>query len=155
MLYSWLCRPHLAHWRNDDFSLAQVQAEYLPQTRGRGDADPFLVCIGEQPVGYIQSYDASAGDPDWWPDSPGTDVLGIDLFISDPDRIGQGLGTAIVKQFSAMLMRDPAIVQIRVDPHPDNKRAIGCFAKAGFEKVASITTPDGPAVMMVLDRVDR
>ena len=49
-------------------------------------------------------------------------------------------------------MKDPRVKEIRVDPHPDNLRAIGCYAKVGFKKIGAITTPDGPAIMMTLKR---
>lgn len=88
---------------------------------------------------------------DWWPDTPGPGVLGIDQFLADGERLGQGLGTAMVSQFVEFLMRDPSVTEIRVDPRPDNIRAIRCYAKVGFKEVAEITTPDGPALMMVLD----
>ena len=58
----------------------------------------------------------------------------------------------MVSQFAALLMQDPDVTEIRVDPRPENVRAIRCYAKAGFRAVAPITTPDGPAMMMVLER---
>lgn len=58
----------------------------------------------------------------------------------------------MVSQFAAFLFRDAAVTEIRVDPHPENRRAIRCYTKAGFEEVGPITTPDGPALMMVLQR---
>jgi aminoglycoside 6'-N-acetyltransferase Ib len=57
-----------------------------------------------------------------------------------------------LSQFVAFLMKDPGVTEIRVDPRPDNLRAIRCYAKAGFQERGLITTPDGPAVMMVLKR---
>jgi RimJ/RimL family protein N-acetyltransferase len=49
-------------------------------------------------------------------------------------------------------MADPAVTEIRLDPHPDNSRAIRCYEKAGFRNLGEMATPDGPAVMMVLSR---
>ena len=49
-------------------------------------------------------------------------------------------------------MADPAVTEIRLDPHPDNSRAIRCYEKAGFRNLGEMATPDGPAVMMVLPR---
>ena len=66
--------------------------------------------------------------------------------------IDEGLGTAMVRQFTVRLMEDPAVTEIRVDPSPDNGRAIRCYEKAGFRPDGEITTPDGPALMMVLER---
>lgn len=46
-------------------------------------------------------------------------------------------------------MQEP-VIEIRTDPRPDNARAIGCYEKVGFRRIADVDTPDGPAVMMVL-----
>ncbi len=76
----------------------------------------------------------------------------MDQFIADGDRLDQGLGTVMVSRFVAFRMLDPDIVEVRVDPRPDNGRAIRCFTNVGFREVGPITTPDGPAIMMVLRR---
>lgn len=153
MLSRWLARPHLqAWWREQDTSLSAIRDKYLPRLSGTADARPFIAWLDGQAVGYIQVYDAAAGDPDWWPDSPGPGVVGIDQFLADEDRLGQGLGSAMVRAFVKRLFDDPAVTQVRVDPRPDNARAIRCYEKCGFRIVGPISTPDGPAVMMVLKR---
>lgn len=156
MLYEWLGRPHLLEWWRGEQSPEEVRSRYLPRIQTDDGARPFIALHGEVPAGYIQYYHAGAGDPawvaGWWPDSPGPGVLGIDQFLADASRLGRGLGTAMVAQFTAQLFRDPAVTEIRVDPHPDNRRAIRCYEKAGFREWGLISTPDGPAIMMVLYR---
>jgi RimJ/RimL family protein N-acetyltransferase len=66
--------------------------------------------------------------------------------------LGQGLGTAMVGEFVQFLWRDPAVTRIQADPAPTNARAIRCYEKAGFHSLGLITTPDGPALLMLLDR---
>lgn len=116
-------------------------------------------------MGYLQVYRADAGASDWWPDTPGFGVLGIDQFLADGNRLGRGLGTQMVRVFTDQLLDDPAFVtrtfgdprfmqepvtEIRTDPRPENARAIRCYENVGFRRVADIRNPDGPAVMMVL-----
>lgn len=153
LLFEWLNRPHLQQWwRSKEVSLEEVREHYLPRVSGADAARRFLACIAGEPVCYIQFYDVCQGDPEWWPDQPGPGVLGIDQFLADGESLGQGIGTAMVSQFAAFLMQDPDVMEIRVDPRPDNARAIRCYEKAGFRTVRRITTPDGPAMMMVLKR---
>ena len=153
LLLDWLSRPHVREWwRSEGVTLDEVRDEYLPRITGSDTARPFLAVIDGQPIGYIQYYSATDGSPDWWPDSPGPGTLGIDQFLADGDRLGQGLGTTMVSQFVSFLMQEPSVTEIRVDPRPDNLRAIRCYAKVGFRDVGVITTPDGPALMMVLKR---
>lgn len=70
--------------------------------------------------------------------------------MADGDRLGRGVGTAMVSQFVTLLMEEPEVTEIRVDPRPENARAIRCYEKVGFRGAGRITTPDGPALMMVL-----
>lgn len=152
LLHEWLCKPHLKRWWRAETSLEDVRNKYLPRIAGVDAATPYLAYLGDEPVGYIQSYNVTDGTPNWWPDEPGNGVMGIDQFIADGERLGQGLGTAMVSQFVAFLMLDPHITEIRVDPRPDNERAVRCYTKVGFREAGPITTPDGPAIMMVLSR---
>lgn len=156
MMCEWLNRPHLQRWwREQDTSLETIRSRYLPRIREEDCAHPYIAMLQLFPIGYIQYYLANAGDPDWWPDAPGPGVLGIDQFLADEHRLGQGLGTAMVRAFASMLFDDPSATEIRVDPRPENLRAIRCYEKVGFERRGRITTPDGPALMMVLSRPAR
>ncbi len=152
LLAEWRGRPHLAEWGGAGASPEAIREEYLPAAPGPAGARPFLAFLDGRPVGYIQVYDASAGDPAWWPDHPGPGVRGIDQFLADPARLGRGLGTAMVRQFAAQVFEDPRVTEIRLDPRTENLRAVRCYRKAGFREVGPIVTPDGPAVLMVLDR---
>lgn len=151
LLFEWLNRPHLRQWWAGEASLDEVREKYLPRIAGSDAARPYVARIDRRAVGYIQYY-VAAEVAEWWPDRPGPGVLGIDQFLADGDRLGQGLGTAMVSQFVAFLMEDPTVAEIRVDPRPENLRAIRCYARVGFREVAQIVTPDGPALMMVLER---
>lgn len=152
MLVEWLNRPHMLQWWHDEeTTLENVREKYLPRIAGRDAARPYLAWHDGEPAGYIQYYLTSEGT-DWWPDEPGPGVLGIDQFLADGGRLGQGLGTAMVSDFVAFLMEDPDVTEIRVDPRPNNARAIRCYIKVGFEEIGPIETPDGPALMMILKR---
>ncbi len=167
MLCDWLNRPHLqTWWREEEITIDAVRRKYLPRIAGDAAARPFIALEGAEPIGHIQVYRADAGASDWWPDDPGFGVLGIDQFLADDERLGQGLGTRMVAAFTGRLLGDTEFVartfgeprflvepvtEIRTDPRPDNARAIRCYEKVGFRRIADIETPDGPAVMMVLN----
>lgn len=156
MLLEWLNRPHLRRWwREEEATLDGLREKYLPRIFGADAARPFVVLLDGEPAGYIQHYDAHAGVADWWPDRPEPGVVGIDQFLADGERLDQGLGTIVVKRFTDWLFERPDVNEIRVDPRPDNARAIRCYEKVGFDDRGPIVTPDGPARMMVLERPRR
>ncbi len=151
LLHSWLNRPHVLEWWNGASSLEDVRAKYLPRI-GSGKVRPYLAYLDSEPIGYIQSYVAIETEDGWWTGQSDPGVLGIDQFIADPRLLGQGLGTAMASQFAAWLLKDPRVGRLQVDPRPDNARAVRCYEKAGFRRQGVVATPDGPALLMTLDR---
>jgi aminoglycoside 6'-N-acetyltransferase-1b len=153
ILVEWLNRPHVAEWWDACESLEEVREKYLPRMRDESTVVPYLAYLDSTPIGYIQSYVAAATSDGWWPNEHDPEVRGIDQFLADEQHLGQGLGTHMVKDFVQFLFRDPKVTKIQADPALTNARAIRCYEKAGFRRVGPITTPDGPAMLMVIDCV--
>jgi len=68
-------------------------------------------------------------------------------------RLGQGRGTQIVTEFVPRLFEDPKVTKIQAHPRPSNERAIRCYEKSGFRRVGAVDTPDGAALLMVIERI--
>ncbi len=101
----------------------------------------------------MQAYRVMAHQADGgWLDETDPCALGIDQLIAMPDRLGQGLGTRMVRAFLARLFADPRVTSVQVDPDPTNARAIAAYRKAGFRDVSVVTTQDGPALLMRITR---
>ena len=140
LLQAWVARPHVAEWWKGAIEFEQGLAQYLATLDG-------------EPIGYVQSYQAAACHAEgWWLEVSDGGVFGIDQFLADGARLGQGLGTRMVRAFVERLFADPRVTRVQVDPSPANARAIRCYEKAGFHRVGEIFTPDGPALLMHLDR---
>lgn len=155
MLHVWLNRPHIVRWWGGEAarpSWAEVQAGYLPSAMAEEGVTPYIAMWGTEPIGYAQSYIAMGSGDGWWEDEADPGVRGIDQSLADASRLGQGLGTLLVRALVARLFEDPAVTKIQTDPAPDNLRAIRCYEKAGFVALRTIDTPDGPALYMVQTR---
>ena len=141
LIATWLARPHVAEWWDGPLELD-------PGVR------QFLALLDAEPIGCVQSYQAVACHRDgWWLDVNDPGVYGIDQFLADASRLGQGLGTRMVRSFVAELFADPRVTRVQADPSPANARAIRSYEKAGFHRVREIVTPDGPALLMHRGRV--
>lgn len=152
MLHDWLSRPHVAEWWGPT-SLAEIAEEYGPLIAGRVPHRAFIALADGAPIGFIQFYvPVACHDEGWWLDEHDPGVRGIDQFLADGERLGQGLGTAMIRAFVAQLFADPAVTRIQTDPEPVNRRAIRCYEKAGFKAVREVDTPDGRVLLMVCDR---
>lgn len=157
-LHEWVNRPHVRAWWDGDQTLEEVWAMYqpfvtdpatLPLDAAAGVIQYFAYEGGGEPFGFIQTYRVMAHQADgWWVEETDPHALGIDQFIADPARLGQGLGTRMVRAFVAMLFTDPRVSTIQTDPDPLNGRAVACYRKAGFRDVGVVDTPDGPALLM-------
>ena len=154
LLTGWLNRPHVAErWDTRAArSLEDVRQKYLPRMANGSTTIPYLAYRDGVPIGYIQSYVAMHCGDGWWPDERDPGVRGIDQFLADANNLGHGVGTEMVRAFVRDLFRDRCVTRVQADPAPDNLRAIRCYEKAGFRKVETITTPDGAALLMVVDR---
>ena len=153
MLHNWLNRPHIVEWwGGEEPSMEAVYEEYLPHLRGKTNVTPYIAMLGALPIGYAQSYVAMGSGDGWWENETDPGVRGIDQSISEPDLLGRGIGTILVRTLVNQLFQDPSVTKVQTDPSPKNLRAIRCYQKAGFRIVENIITPDGPAVYMVQER---
>lgn len=151
LLREWLARPHVREWW-DRPSARDFELEYGAVVDGRDSTRAVIALLDGEPIGFIQRYIAMGSGGGWWEGETDPGVRGIDQFLADPARLGQGLGTRMVRAFVDSILEDPAITKVQVDPSPDNARAIRCYEKAGFRAVGEVDTPDGRALLMVVTR---
>ena len=151
-LHEWLCRPHVAEWWKPTPSPGELEEEYAEHFAGISGVTPYFVLADGAPMGYIQSYTALGSGGGWWPDERDPGVRGIDQFLANAEDLGQGFGTLMVRAFVDQLFTDPDVTRVQTDPSPANHRAIRCYEKAGFRALHEIDTPDGRAVLMIVDR---
>jgi RimJ/RimL family protein N-acetyltransferase len=137
MLADWRSRPHVTEWWGE----GTVDDDEMPFS--------WIAELDGRPVGYLQGYVVMG---EWWPNETDPGARGVDLFLADPELVGSGAGTEMLRQFVARLFADPAVTKVQIDPSPDNARAIRSFEKAGFRRLGEVDTPDGRALLMIVER---
>jgi AacA4 family aminoglycoside N(6')-acetyltransferase len=155
MLHAWLNRPHVLEWwarETERRTFDEVRQHYLPSAMALEGVTPYIALSDGEPIGYAQSYVVFGRNDGWWQDETDPGVRGIDQFLANPSQLNQGHGTRLVHALVDALFVDATVSKIQTDPHPSNQRAIRCYEKAGFVRVRSIITPDGPAVYMIRSR---
>ena len=155
MLHDWLNRPHVVEWwggEDERLTLDEVLEEYRPRVLAEESVTPYIAMLGDDAIGYAQSYVALDSGDGWWDDETDPGVRGIDQFLADPTQLDKGLGTKLVRALVELLFSDPTVTKIQVDPAPNNHRAIRCYEKAGFVQQKVVTTPDGEAVYLLRER---
>lgn len=148
MLHEWLLRPHVAQWWGLAESVDQLRQDYVDGCKAPNATRAYIASFAEQPIGFIQSYVVKDSGGGWWEDETDPGARGIDQFLADGDRLGQGLGRAMIRAFLDHLFADSTVTVVQTDPAPTNARAIRCYLRAGFRPVGPVTTPDGAALLM-------
>jgi len=155
LLHEWIHRPHVAQWWGGGEageSLEDTKSSYSPRLRAGSSIKPYIALLCGEPVGFIQSYVALGCGDGWWDDEIDLGVRGIDQFLCDGAKLGDGIGSRMVAAFVRQLFEDSGVTKVQTDPDPTNARAIRCYEKAGFHAVGKVATPDGPAMLMVIER---
>jgi aminoglycoside 6'-N-acetyltransferase len=139
----WLAVPHVRQWWGDP----EKQFGLVSEDMDHPSMQQFIVAASGRPFAYLQCYDPAA-----WPDNGfGTQpdgARGIDQFIGEPDMVGRGHGSALIRAFVADVLQRGA-PRVITDPDPQNARAIRAYKKAGFREDRLVDTPDGRAMLMV------
>ncbi|MCO4317269.1 acetyltransferase [Phyllobacterium sp. 21LDTY02-6] len=148
LISRWLAEPHVAQWWGD-------HADELSAIEAHMDSisvEPFIVMLGDEAIGYLQTYDPHLEEDHPYQDQP-TGTLGLDQFIGAEEMLGQGHGSRIIGEFVSLLFEE-GVPRVIVDPDPGNKRAIRAYQKAGFAAFDTRTSIYGPALMMARDNPD-
>ncbi len=148
LIAGWLAEPHVAQWWDDPEKEIAAIRDHIDSV----SVEPLIVELSGRPIAYLQSYDPHLEDDHPYADQPfGT--LGIDLTIGPSEMIGIGHGSGIVRQFAEELFEEGA-PRVIIDPHPDNKRAIRAYEKAGFREIGRRSSVYGDVVLMAADNPD-
>jgi len=133
LLHRWLAAPHVRAWWDDaPPTLPDIEQKYGPRVDTQVPVRVFLILTGGTPVGMIQCC-RLAGDPDGERVIAIPNAIGIDYFIGDGDLCGQGLGTAAIVAFTALVFDFyPDITTITADPARDNHASRRALEKAGY-----------------------
>jgi len=146
LILRWLKEPHVQEFWHESDNDEEVREKFLVKLKDYA-IEAFIIQVDQQPIGYIQSYEACRMGGGWWTDVPPR-VYGIDQFIGDPAFIGRGVGSIVVRCFIEELCKKKSVKEVIVDPDPLNLRAIRMYEKIGFVAEGVIQTPGGKARLM-------
>lgn len=133
LLHGWLLAPHVrAWWRGKAPTRQDIEQKYGPQVDTTDPTRNFIFRLEDTPVGMIQCY-RHADYPDWDRTIGIHAAAGIDYLIGEPDRCGQGVGSAAIAAFTTVvfdLYLDIAVIVSA--PQKDNRASCRALEKTGF-----------------------
>src|SRR3989344_6867671 len=141
LLLKWLESPHVKAWwdQNTSWTPELIQEKYGDYVKGykRENGvlkriDAFIISFKDQPIGYIQSYNAY----DFQRSKPLVDLpkdLGaFDMLIGEEQYLNRSLGS---KALTLFLDTKSSYSYTFADPDRNNAAAIRAYEKAGFKKI--------------------
>lgn len=162
VLHRWLNEPGVVRWwEGDDVSWDAVVKHYWaePDTY----VEHWMALVDGREVGWIQCYAAAdaAQDPDepeearaWFELGVDPAAAGIDYLLGEPQSRGSGLGSAMIRAFTAQIVFGchPDWSQSLASPYQANTASWRALEKAGYRHFGTFVDDGGPCRLMVADR---
>jgi aminoglycoside 6'-N-acetyltransferase len=154
LLHDWLERPHVKQWYRDHGDYDDVVAHYGPALEGREPTDHYIVELAGRSIGMVQTY-VVVDHPEYAaligirdPHAAGADIL-----IGEPELIGKGLGTEILRRFvEEIVFAREATTRCVADPDAENVASVRAFENAGFQRVLEFVDPEDERLHILVER---
>ena len=137
LMSRWLSDERVLEWvygRDQRFSHERAAEKWGPRARGDDPVRPCIITHEGQPAGYMQYYPIAESPADYGLDSA-NGIIGVDMFIGEPDLWDRGLGSGALRTLVAYLYTQVGVQGVVIDPRLTNARAIRAYEKADFQKV--------------------
>jgi RimJ/RimL family protein N-acetyltransferase len=155
-LHRWRNLPHVSRWWHpSNPSLQLANEEYRHYLQPGSGVDAYITLLDGREMGYIQMWWVRHY-PDYKPYVPVTDdMVGVDVFIGEPDYLHRGVGPRIMRRFLCdYVFSHPHVPAAIIDPLPENAAAIRAYEKAGFKHEKTFTHDGAGVYFMRLPRAD-
>lgn len=150
LIQRWLRSPHVERYWSHDTSDDAVERDFAGSFEGTEPSEDFIVELRGAPAGFVQRcriFDYEDGHRELI-ELAGVprDALTIDYFIGEPDFLGRGLGTLLIREFTRLCWRDrPTAGTIIVPVAVVNTASWSALRSAGYAHVTTgYLEPDNP-----------
>lgn len=146
LLQRWDEQPHVIACDPDDDWSWKWELERNPTWR-----EQLIAELDGRPIGCVQIIDPHQEDSHYWGDIQ-ENLRAIDIWIGEPDCLGQGFGTQIMRIVIERCFAVPEVSAILIDPLTTNQRAIRFYERLGFQFVEHRQFGDSGCAVYRLDR---
>jgi aminoglycoside 6'-N-acetyltransferase len=134
LLASWNSLPHVQAAVSDD-GLTGFDCDWSEELLPRDDGSAYFVAEADgRPIGAMQIIDPARDETHYWGEIA-PDLRAIDIWIGDPEYLGRGFGTRMMRWALARCFAEPAVTAVLVDPLFRNTRAHRFYQRLGFRPV--------------------
>ncbi|PJJ56198.1 aminoglycoside 6'-N-acetyltransferase [Mumia flava] len=152
----WRNEPHVTTWfPRPPADVDAARDRYGARLRGDHPTVMRVAMLDGRPVGYVQDFPVDAND-EYAVRIQLPGAAGFDYLIGEPDLVGRGLGTAMLRAYVPAVLLDahPDAPWIVACPDARNAASLRVLDKLGFEQRQWITPP-GEEFAVIVCRLAR
>lgn len=123
----WDEQPHVIESDPDSDWDWETELAHTPDWR-----EQLVAELDGRPIGFLQIIDPAREEGHYWGDVP-HNLRAIDIWIGEPDCLGKGYGTTMMRLAFERCFADPAVTAILIDPLATNTRAHRFYEHLGFQ----------------------
>jgi aminoglycoside 6'-N-acetyltransferase len=148
LLRRWDEQPHvIAADPNDDWGW-EAELGRSPDWR-----EQLIAELDGRPIGFVQIIDPAREESRYWGEVA-PDLCAVDLWLGEPEDLGKGYGTAIMRAVLARCFADARVAAVLVDPLAANTRAHRFYGRLGFRPVERRRFGNDDCLVFRLERAD-
>jgi aminoglycoside 6'-N-acetyltransferase len=155
-LERWDVEPHVISAVTDDPNAAEAFGEHDWREELAAQSDVSYFLIAEQdgrPIGAMQVIDPHLEPTHYWGEIE-PNLRALDIWIGEPDCLGRGLGTLMMREALALCFAAPEVTAVLIDPLASNTRAHRFYQRLGFRFVQRRRFGDDDCFVYRLERQD-
>jgi RimJ/RimL family protein N-acetyltransferase len=144
LIHTWLRQDYIAKWIHgtglqNTLSGLEEFFQYLAKGKSLGRqmqiTQHWIGYDGDRPFVYLLTSNVIKNENSDYAKHSETDgpVITLDIFLGDPEYLGKGLATQLIKEF--LLSECSDVKEVFIDPEQNNARATHVYEKVGFKKV--------------------
>ncbi|WP_225890081.1 GNAT family N-acetyltransferase [Indioceanicola profundi] len=147
LLRAWDAKPHVIAARSSDGGMNwEEELSRHPPWR-----ELLIAEISGHAIGFMQIIDPALEDSHYWGGMP-AGLRAIDIWVGDEAALGQGYGTAMMRQAIDRCFADPSVEALLIDPLASNHRAHRFYQRLGFRPVERRVFGEDDCLIHRLDR---
>ena len=136
LMYKWCNQEFIYEWfEQRKLSLKEIENKYKHKLLKK-EQQLFFINYNDTKIGFVQiyKYDDKVIRFD--------NAYEYDIFIGESKYLSKGIGTEATKYINNYIYKNYPCDGIILRPFARNRRAIGCYEKCGFKKVAEYMGTD-------------
>lgn len=144
LIHGWLKQDYIARWIHGvglQSTLTGLEKFFAYTAEGKSLDRQMTITQhwvgydGNRPIVYLLSSNVFKSEDSEYAKYSLTDgpMITLDIFLGDPEYLGKGLATRLIKDF--LLGQCSDVTEVFIDPEQSNERATHVYEKVGFKKV--------------------